>query len=47
MLMPDLTMFWLQWGQPLFMTVILSIIVGWGFRIGWLFADFIRRNRDK
>lgn len=43
---------WFRWvltehGQPLLMTVIISMIIGWGFRIGWLFADLIRRNRDK
>jgi hypothetical protein len=45
--MPDLSIFWSEWGQPLFMAVIFSMIVGWGFRIGWLFADLIRRNSDK
>lgn len=45
--MPDLGYFWTEFGHPLLMTVVLAIIIGWGFRIGWLFADFIRRNRDK
>jgi steroid 5-alpha reductase family enzyme len=32
---------WISWaltehGQPLLMTLIISMLVGWGFRLGWI-----------